>query len=216
MAATTAADKELTADLSAMPDPTGSDVQKSDATPEDSGIPWMVGIRSDLAARMPLYINDWTCPVGRQLGRVASASLYAYFTSILPAVIFGDQLDGATDGLMAVPEVIMATGMLGVLYSIFAGQALVIVGVTGPVVFFTQTVYMLADTIDAPFLQFMGWIGVWSGLMHIVVAASGATTQVQKVTNFACEIFGFFISAAYIYLGVKALVLLHACPTSLL
>ena len=59
-----------------------------------------------------------------------------------------------------------------------------IVGVTGPVVFFTQTVHMLADTIDAPFLQLMGWISIWSGLMHIVVAASGATVLVQKVTNF--------------------------------
>ena len=51
-------------------------------------------------------------------------------------------------------------------------QALVIVGVTGPVVFFTQTVHMMADTIDAPFLQFMGWICVWSGLMHVIVAGA--------------------------------------------
>ena len=53
-------------------------------------------------------------------------------------------------------------------------QALVIVGVTGPVVFFTQTVHMMADTIDAPFLQFMGWICVWSGLMHVIVAGAHA------------------------------------------
>jgi hypothetical protein len=42
---------------------------------------------------------------------------------------------------------------MGILYSIFAGQGLVIVGVTGPVVFFELTVWTLAKAIDAPFLQ---------------------------------------------------------------
>eukprot|EP00658_Telonema_sp_P-2_P071050 TRINITY_DN60381_c0_g1_i1.p1 TRINITY_DN60381_c0_g1~~TRINITY_DN60381_c0_g1_i1.p1 ORF type:complete len:610 (+),score=124.44 TRINITY_DN60381_c0_g1_i1:374-2203(+) len=124
----------------------------------------------------------------------------------MPAVIFGNQLNDNTDGLMGIPEVIFATGFLGMWYAIFAGQALVLVGVTGPVVFFTTTVFTLADTIDAPFLQFMAWICIWSGLMHIVVAASGATVLVQRVTNFSGEIFGFFISVAYIYLGLKDLV----------
>ena len=85
---------------------------------------------------------------------------------------------------------------MGILYSIFAGQGLVIIGVTGPVVFFVNTVVGLADAIDAPFLQFMSWICLWCGLMHVIVAASGATVLVQRVTNFSGEIFGFFISLA--------------------
>ena len=55
---------------------------------------------------------------------MVSATLYAYFTSIMPAVIFGDQLHETTKGLMGVPEVILATGVLGVLYSLFSGQVL--------------------------------------------------------------------------------------------
>ena len=49
--------------------------------------------------------------------------------------------------------------------------------------------------------------------MHIFVAVGGYTKLVQRVTSFAGEIFGFFISIAYIYLGLRSLVNLF--PTDL-
>ena len=73
------------------------------------------------------------------------------------------------------PETIAATGAMGLLYSIFAGQGLVIIGVTGPVVFYVNTIVSLSNAIDAPFMQMMLWACFWCGLMHVAVAASGAT-----------------------------------------
>lgn len=167
---------------------------------------WFEGIKSDLRLRLPLYISDWTIDSWEEARKILAATLFAYFTSVLPAVIFGDQLRIATDGTYGLMEVLVATGGLGVLYSIFAGQGLVIVGVTGPVVFFEITVFTLSRQMDAPFLQFNAWVNIWCGFMHVIVAAGGYTKLVQRVTAFSGEIFGFFISVAYVFLGAKNLV----------
>ena len=39
---------------------------------------------------------------------------------------------------------------MGIIYSIFASQGLVIVGVTGPVVFFQITVFFMASAMKVP------------------------------------------------------------------
>lgn len=119
----------------------------------------------------------------------------------------------ATDGVYGLTEVLSSTGGMGILYSIFAGQGMVIVGVTGPVVFFQVTVWTLAKATGAPFMQLNAWVNIWSGLMHIFVAAGGWTTLVQRVTAFSGEIFGFFISVAYIFLGARNIIDLF--PTNL-
>jgi MFS superfamily sulfate permease-like transporter len=114
-------------------------------------------------------------------------------------------LNKSTGGQFGVPETIAATGAMGLLYSIFAGQGLVIIGVTGPVVFYVNTIVSLSNAIDAPFMQMMLWACFWCGLMHVAVAASGATVLVKRVTSFSGECFGFFIATAYIYLGLKGI-----------
>ncbi len=213
-------------------------------------IEWFKGIKEDLTERLPLYCDDWDLR-DADLLKITSATFFAFFTSIMPAMCFGDTLSEATDGEYGIPEVLAASryiaqpifrpnyfhhleppfccivrvhpsspipflskiaGIMGIVYSIFAGQGLIIIGVTGPVAFFVTTIVTLCDTIEAPFLQFMGWVCVWCGLMHVVVAASGATVLVQRVTNFSGEIFGFFISVAYIFLGLKGLLELFMSP----
>jgi hypothetical protein len=181
------------------------------STHDNEGIPtprerWFSGIGLDLAGRLPLYKSDWTLANSEEAKKILAATLFAYFTSVLPAVIFGDTLRKSTNGVYGLTEVLVSTGGIGILYSVFAGQGLVIVGVTGPVVFFQITVWTLADAMGAPFLQLNAWVNIWCGIMHIFVAAGGWTTLVQRVTAFSGEIFGFFISIAYIYLGARNLV----------
>lgn len=181
------------------------------STHASNGVPtrrerWFDGINLDLAARLPLYKSDWTITDNEQAKKIFAATLFAYFTSVLPAVIFGDSLRTSTDGNFGLTEVLLSTGAIGIVYSVFAGQGLVIVGVTGPVVFFEITVWTLAQAVGAPFLQLTAWVNIWCGLLHVFVAAGGWTKLVQRVTAFSGEIFGFFISVAYIYLGARNLV----------
>lgn len=43
----------------------------------------------------------------------------------------------------------------------FQGQAMVIVGVTGPVSIFLDTVFSITKALDVPFLPFVSWVCIW-------------------------------------------------------
>ena len=92
-------------------------------------------------------------PVGRSSGRcsgprlqkVVSASCFAYVVQIFPAIIFGEELRGWTDGYLGITETVVAMGLLGVVYTLLAGNGMVLVGVTGP------------SALKRRQLRFFGW-----------------------------------------------------------
>uniref|UniRef100_A0A7S3WUJ2 Bicarbonate transporter-like transmembrane domain-containing protein n=1 Tax=Emiliania huxleyi TaxID=2903 RepID=A0A7S3WUJ2_EMIHU len=167
-------------------------------------------VAADLNGRIPLYKSDWLTTDGRHCRRsgvfkIASASLFSYISSILPAIVIGNILDDQTDGQLGLPEVLISTGGMGVVWALVGGQPLCIIGVTMPVAIFTSVCYKLAEALDAPFLPWLGWVCIFSGLMHIALAIFGAVHFVNKTTAFSCEIFGFFISVTYIWDALVAL-----------
>jgi hypothetical protein len=85
--------------------------------------------------------------------RTLSSGLFVFFSSIGPAVTFGAVISDSTEGQLGVVEVILASALGGVFMSLFAGQPLVIVGVTGPIAIFTATVHTFAKSLGIPFLQ---------------------------------------------------------------
>ena len=50
------------------------------------GIYWFQGIRKDITARLPLYLDDWDITNSNAL-KIVSATFFAYFTSIMPAIM---------------------------------------------------------------------------------------------------------------------------------
>ena len=165
---------------------------------------------TDLRNRIPYYVSDWLSTDGRRCtlpgtSTIISASLFAYVSSILPAVVIGDLLSSSTEGQLGLPEVLLSTGATGIIWALFGGQPLCIIGVTMPVAIFTSVCYILAQVLGAPFLPWLGWICVFSGIMHILLSISGAVRFVHQTTAFSCEIFGFFISVTYIYDALVAL-----------
>jgi boron transporter len=55
----------------------------------------------------------------------------------------------------------------------------VIVGVTGPISIFTVTVYQLCKNWSIPFLGFMCWINIWTGLGIILLAVLNLCSLVK-------------------------------------
>jgi hypothetical protein len=51
---------------------------------------------------------------------------------LIPALVFSELIDVKTYGQLATAEV-LSTAIMGILYAIFSGQPLIILGVTGPV-----------------------------------------------------------------------------------
>ena len=65
-----------------------------------------------------------------------------------PNVAFGSILDKKTEGWLGVSEVIFATCLCGVLFGLVAGQPLIIIGATGPILVFEQTIYVVSAVTD--------------------------------------------------------------------
>ncbi|OZJ05700.1 hypothetical protein BZG36_01456 [Bifiguratus adelaidae] len=157
------------------------------------------GIEEDLRRRLPLYWSDWKD--GFTSSRVLSSIVFMFFCQILPAVTFAADLTDSTQRQYGVVEVLLSTGIGGIIFSILAGQPLVIMGVTGPVAVFSATVYEVAQALHLEFLPFMGWSMIWAALFHFIIAIFNVCNTLKYVTRFSCEIFGCLIAVIYIVKG---------------
>ncbi|KAH7047370.1 anion exchange family protein [Macrophomina phaseolina] len=110
-----------------------------------------------------------------------------------------------TDSSFGVNEVLLASVLAAVVFSLFAAQPLVIVGVTGPITVFNYTVYDIVAPHGINYFSFMCWIGLWSLVMHWFLAISNACNWLKYVTRFSCDIFGFYVAFIYLQKGIQVL-----------
>ena len=165
---------------------------------------FMTGIKDDLNARAPLYKDDWGKP--RSAFTVVNATVFAFVIQLIPALIFAELMARETENNLAVAEVVLSSAVIGIIYAIFAGQPLVIMGITGPVAILLGTSYRLTQTFNAPYFPFFFWVCIWAGAMHIVSSMIGLVNLVWKVTPFTSQIFEFFIGISFIYLSCRDLI----------
>jgi len=132
--------------------------------------------------------------------------LFMFFASISPAISFGALLSVATGNAIGAVEVIVATAVIGIIYAMFSGQPLTIIGSTGPVVTYTAILYGLAAQMGIPFLTFYAWVGLWSAAILFVCAVTGASNSIKYITRFTDEIFSGLIAVIFIYESIKFLV----------
>jgi len=96
------------------------------------------GLVLDIKRRAKFYLSDFKDGFNVQC---LLTSIFLYFSVFAPNIAFGSILDKKTDGWLGVSEVIFATCLCGILFGLLAGQPLIIIGVTGPVLVFEQTIY---------------------------------------------------------------------------
>ncbi|KAK9767177.1 hypothetical protein K7432_003207 [Basidiobolus ranarum] len=161
------------------------------------------GIRSDLNRRLPLYWSDWKDGLR---SKVLASTIFMFFCSILPSITFAADLSKSTQNNYGVVEVILSTALGGVIFAIFSGQPLVIMGVTGPVSIFSATVFDICQKLDVDFLPFMAWASIWATLFHIILAICNSCNFLKYVTKFSCEIFGCLIAVIYVMKAIQEIV----------
>lgn len=162
------------------------------------------GIIRDLTTRLfPYYISDI---VDGFTYRTIPSTIFIFFTNLLPAIAFAQDMFDHTSNSYGVNEVLMASAMGGIAFGLFAGSPLCIVGVTGPISIFNYTVYELIVPKGIPYFQFMCWICLWSMLLDIVIALTNMVNFMRYITKFSCDVFGFFINIVYIQKGIQILV----------
>lgn len=159
-----------------------------------------VGIYRDIKGRLPYYVSDWKDGLNY---RVIPSTVYMYFTNLLPAIAFAQDMFDKTHNAYGVNEVLMASAMGGIIFGLFAGQPLCIVGVTGPIAIFNYTVYDIIKNRDTPYFPFMACICLWSMGMHWFLAIFNFSNGLKWVTRYSCDAFGLFISIVYLQKGIQ-------------
>ncbi|KAK0720444.1 anion exchange protein 4 [Lasiosphaeris hirsuta] len=160
------------------------------------------GMVNDLRQRTPYYISDWTDAWNY---RVVPATVYMYYANILPALAFSLDMITKTNMQYGVNEVLLASVLGAVVFSLAACQPLVIVGVTGPITVFNYTVYDIMTPTGTNYLAFMCWIGLWSLVFHWILAITNSCNWLRYVTRFPCDIFGFYVAFIYLQKGIQVL-----------
>lgn len=161
-----------------------------------------IGIWLDLKDRLPLYWSDWRDSWDY---RVIPAVLDTYFSNILPALAFAQDMFDRTDHAYGVNEVLLSTAMAGIVFGVLGGQPLCIVGVTGPISILNYTIYDIVKNWSSNYFGFMFWVCIWSMILHFILVFSNAVSLLQYVTTFPCDIFGLFINIVYIEKGIQVL-----------
>lgn len=160
------------------------------------------GISRDIRANVPYYYSDWKDGINY---RVIPSTIYMYFTNLLPAIAFAQDMFDRTGNSYGTNEVLLASALGGIVFGLFSGQPLCIVGVTGPIAIFNYTVYQIVEPKGIPYFPFMAWICLWSMIMHFIIAIFNWVRALVLVTRFPCDIFGFFICIVYIQKGIQIL-----------
>lgn len=153
-----------------------------------------------------VYIRDWKDGMTSQSFAVV---LFMFFACVAPAVAFGSLLDKGTGGSdgeyckyhptctdpetcpcvgdIGVIEMLLSSGLCGVVYAIIGGSPLTVLGGTGPILVFTSILSKFAHTMEIDFLPFYAWTGLWVGVYSIILAACDFAVIIKKVTCVACH-----------------------------
>ncbi len=161
------------------------------------------GLKLDIQRRLPHLASDFTDGLST---KSFTAIVFLYFACLAPAVLFGGLMHGATGGQIGAAEMLVATALCGVVYSLLSGQPLIILGGTGPLLVFTGILYRLCGTLEIPFLQTYVWVGLWTAAFTVLMAVTDASSLIRHFTRFTDEIFAALISLIFIVEAVREII----------
>ncbi|RPB05143.1 hypothetical protein L873DRAFT_1664058 [Choiromyces venosus 120613-1] len=164
-------------------------------------------LKSDFKGRAKIYHTDWGF---NQL--ILASAVYVFFTNLLPGITFASDLYVLTGRHYGTIEVVFSTGLCGIIFALFSGQPLTILGVTGPFCILSERIYALChENFNIPYLPFMAWACIHSAWMHWLLAIFNAHDWTMKyVTTFSTEIFSLLNSVIYFHKAVQELERAHA------
>ncbi|XP_014811206.1 PREDICTED: electroneutral sodium bicarbonate exchanger 1 isoform X5 [Calidris pugnax] len=160
------------------------------------------GLILDVKRKAPWFWSDFRD--GLSLKCLASF-LFLYCACMSPVITFGGLLGEATDGHISAMESLLGASMTGVVYSLFAGQPLTILGSTGPVLVFEKILYKFCKDYMLSYLSLRGCIGLWTAFLCIVLVATDASCLVCYITRFTEEAFASLICMIFIYEALEKL-----------
>lgn len=175
------------------------------------------GMYADLRRRLPYYISDWTdgwrwC----NLYYVATSVVRIFFINLLPALAYTLDMYERTDHSYGVNEVILASALAAIVFSVFSIQPLTFVGVTGLTDLMNYTIYDIFHGhygfSATKYLQLQGWVLVWAAIFHFLVAIFNLCDFTRFITEMISDTFGLYVGVIYVEKGVEQLILEFSLP----
>ncbi|KAH8701842.1 HCO3 transporter family-domain-containing protein [Talaromyces proteolyticus] len=164
-------------------------------------------LKQDILNLRRRYVSDWST-FNQQ---ILASAIFVFFTNLLPGITFASDLYVLTGANWGTIEVVLSTGLCGIIFSLTSIQPLTILGVTGPFSVLGETIYSLSqDSFKIPFLPFMAWSLIHAGWLHYLLAIVNAHDWTMRyVTTFSTEIFSLLNSVIYFHKAIQELQRAH-------
>ncbi|NXQ43595.1 S4A5 protein, partial [Catharus fuscescens] len=105
-----------------------------------------------------------------------------------------------------VMESFLGTAMAGSMFCLFAGQPLIILSSTGPILIFEKLLFDFSKGNGIDYMEFRLWIGLHSALQCLILVATDASFIIKYITRFTEEGFSTLISFIFIYDAIKKMI----------
>lgn len=161
------------------------------------------GLRADVQRMLPSYVSDFKDGLH---SKVAASVSFLFFACLANAIAFGGLTSVVTHGEIGIVEMLVATAIGGILFALSAAQPLTLLGGTGPIVVFTGLLYTMCQRFDLPFLPVYAWVGVWSGMLMLVLVVTDASALMKFFTRFVDEIFAVLIAIIFVVEAARSVV----------
>ncbi|KAK9294619.1 hypothetical protein QLX08_010812 [Tetragonisca angustula] len=153
------------------------------------------GLINDIKRRYPFYLSDFTDGVSSSC---LAAAIFMYFAALCTAITFGGLMSDKTHNVIGISETLVSGSWTGVVMALFSTQPLVIIGTTGPLLLFDESLYNFCLANELEFLTVRVYVGAWMGIIALAIACVEGSVLVRLFTRFTEEIFTGLISILYI------------------
>ncbi|QQR92053.1 MAG: HCO3- transporter [Myxococcales bacterium] len=153
------------------------------------------GLLNDIKRRAPFYFSDFSDGLHP---KALASTLFLFFACLAPAIAFGGLLTVLTHGQVGVVEMLVTHTLCGIVYALFSGQPLTILGSTGPVIIFMGILYGVCEQAGLSYLPVLGWIGLWTMAFIFAFTIFEAGSLMRWFSRFTDETFAALISLIFI------------------
>ncbi|XP_043939017.1 electrogenic sodium bicarbonate cotransporter 4 isoform X2 [Protopterus annectens] len=162
------------------------------------------GLYLDMKRKLPWFLSDFYEAFHIQS---ISTIIFIYLGCITNAITFGGLLGDATENYQGVMESFLGTALTGTVFCLFAGQPLIILSSTGPILIFEKLLFdFCSDNEAIDYMEFRLWIGLHSALQTLILVVTDASFIIKYITRFTEEGFSTLISFIFIYDAIKKMI----------
>ncbi|ODM91903.1 Anion exchange protein 2 [Orchesella cincta] len=161
------------------------------------------GLINEAKRRYPKYCSDIRDGFNTQ---TLASIIFIYFACVSGAIAFGGILSEKTESHIGISETLMASAGAGIIFALFSGQPLIIVGTTGPLLLFDHSLYKFCKSASLDYLGFRLWVGFWVAVIGTIVVAAEGSVLARYFTRFVQEIYSALISLLFVYDAIHELV----------